>query len=101
MSPPAYSSRAAAAATARQRLLLPTLTMEPAAVVWLGLDVEGEADEPDWVPVPVPVLVVPPVVDPAGALLDVALAARALNSANEREAFAAVLENPVSNLLTF
>lgn len=43
-------------------------------------------------PVPVPEPVVPPVVEPEdGAVLDVAFAARALNSVKEREALAAVL----------
>lgn len=69
--------------------------MEPAAVVWPGVDADAEAAEPDPVPVPepplVPVPVVPPVVEPPGAVLDVALAARALNSVREREALAAVL----------
>ena len=51
--PPAYSSRTAAATAARPRLL-PTLTIEPAAVVWPGFDEEGEAEDPDSVPVPVP-----------------------------------------------
>lgn len=88
-SPCAYSNRATAATAARPRLP-PTLTMEPAAVVWPGLDADGEAEEPDWVPVPVPV--VPPVVEPPeGAVLDCALAARALNSVKERVALAEVL----------
>jgi hypothetical protein len=65
--------------------------MEPAAVVWPGLDGEGEPEEPEPVAEPVPV--VPPVVEPpAGAVLEVALAARDLNSVREREALAAVLE---------
>lgn len=64
-------------------------------MVWPGLDAEGEAEEPEPVPVPVPepVPVVPPVVEPLeGAVLEVAFAARALNSVREREALAAVLE---------
>lgn len=78
-----------AAKTARPRLP-PTLTMEPAAVA--GVEVEGDAEEPDSVPVPVPVPVEPPVVEPLeGAVFDVALAARALNSVKERVALAAVL----------
>lgn len=66
--------------------------MEPAAVVWPGVDAEGEAEEPDSVPVPVPVPVVPPVEEPEdGAVLEVAFAARALNSVKERVALAEVL----------
>lgn len=66
--------------------------MEPAAVVWPGLEDEGEAEEPDWVPVPVPVPVVPPVVEPPeGAVLDCAFAAKDLNSVKERVALAEVL----------
>lgn len=89
--PRAYSNRATAATAARPRLP-PTLTMEPAAVVWPGLDADGEAEEPDPVPVPEPVPVVPPVVEPPeGAVLDCAFAARALNSVKERVALAEVL----------
>lgn len=67
--------------------------MEPAAVVWpAAVDDEGEAEELVPVPVPVPVPVVPPVVEPdEGAVLDVAFAARALNSVRERVALAEVL----------